>query len=74
MAAMIHFSYNVTGMGLRPVPVDRAMVVASARSSINGIFGHPYTLTSPPSSPKMLLSTSPVTVKLPELCPARYIP
>ena len=22
MAAMIHFSYNVTGMGLRPVPVE----------------------------------------------------
>ena len=37
MAAMIHFSYTVTGMGLRPVPCDRALDVASTRYTSNGL-------------------------------------
>ena len=36
--AMIHVSYTVTGMGLRPVPVDRALALASVGYTCNGVF------------------------------------
>jgi hypothetical protein len=37
IAAMIHFSYTVTGMGLRPVPGDRPLAVVSNRYTSNGL-------------------------------------
>ena len=37
IAAMMHFSYTVTGMGLRPVPGDRGLDVASTRYTPNGL-------------------------------------